>query len=346
MASTIAEAAEKAFTEFEARQGGTPAPEVGTELVDEEPEVTEAVEAEDVEDDDPYGELGGDEPDEAPVDSSDAETPPNLDNRIEVTEDATIVLPDGTEIQVKDSALRQADYTRKTQQVAEERKAAEALKAEADQVLQNFEVWYQDRAANPDKWIVEIAGNLPDRGVRTQMIARALRDLASSGYLEDDFVEMFGLKSGQAAEYAQTADEADRIAKLEAQLSEQQQSREIEARVRQRAAVLQSQWDEIKLSYGLEYQSTQEEYEAKKETLTFARENGVANLRVAFDAMQARRQTATPRQPDAATTQKKRASRAISQKSKAAGQIAPPTQKAKTIRQAAELALDKYLGSA
>jgi len=212
-------------------------------------------------------------------------------------------------------------------------------------VLQNFESWYQTRSSNPDKWIVEIASDLPDRGVRTQMIARALRELASSGYLEDDFVETFGLTAGKAAEFAEEK-EADRIARLEAQLSEQQQSRQAEANIRQRAAVLQAQWDDIKQSYGLQYSNPQDEFEAKKETLSFARENGVANLRVAFDAMQARRQTAAPRQPDAATTQKKRASRAISQKSKAAGQAAPPEQKAKTIRQAAELALDKYLGSA
>jgi len=337
MASTIAEAAEKAFTAFEAKQPDTPEPDSETEAADDTTAEPDGQ--------DPYGELTSDEPDDVPDDSSDAETPPPLANRIEVTEDDLIVLPDGSEVSIKDSALRQADYTKKTQQLANERKQTEALRAEADQILQGFEDWYQNRAANPDKWIVEIAGSLPDRGVRTQMIARALRDLAASGYLEDDFVETFGLTSGPAAAFAEEK-EQDRIAKLEDQLRQQEEAREIELRVRQRAAVLQGQWDDIKSSYGMSFTTTQEEFEAKKEVLEFARQNDISNLRVAFDAMQGRRQTATPpRLPDAATTEKKRASRAIAQKSKSAGQIAPPEARAKSIRAAAELALDKYLGA-
>jgi hypothetical protein len=97
----------------------------------------------------------------------------------------------------------------------------------------------------------------------------------------------------------------------------------------------------------LSYSSPQDELEAKREVLEFAKANGVPNLRVAYDAMAARRQTTAPaRQPDEATTEKKRATRAIAQRSAGAGQTAPPKKKAKTVRGAAELALEKYLGSA
>jgi hypothetical protein len=334
MASTIAEAADKAFEAFMAQDADTPedagigGSEDGFVNDDQPVDVT----------DDPQP----DAEDEAPDGSSDAETPSTPENRIEVTDDDVILLPDGTEVNVRESALRQADYTRKTQQLAQERKQIEDKQRELDGVLESFETWYQDRASNPDRWISEIARSLPDRGVRTQMVARALKELAESGYLEDDFVETFGLKAGRAAEFAEEP-EQDRVARLEAELESQKREKEIEFRVRQQAAMLQSQWDQIKATYGLEFTDPSLEFEAKRETLEFAKANNVPSLTVAYDALQARRQTATPRQPDAATTEKKRASRAITPKSSAAGQVAPPKKKAKTISEAASLALDKYL---
>lgn len=332
MASTIAEAADKALEAFMAGADDTP-DETGIGgsedgFVDDQQDQVADEPADDVED--------------APDGSSDAEDPPTLENRIEVTEDDIILLPDGTEVNVKDSALRQADYTRKTQQLAEERKQIEDKQSELDTVLSDFENWYQERSANPDRWISEIARSLPDRGVRTQMVARALKELAESGYLEDDFVQMFGLTAGPAAEFAAEPEE-DRIAKLEAELASQKREKEIEVRVRQQAAALQQQWDEIKAAHDLTFTDSAQEFEAKKETLEFAKANGVSSLSVAYDALQARRQTATPRQPDAATTEKKRASRAITPKSTAAGQVAPPKKKAKTISEAASMALDRYL---
>ena len=328
MASTIAEAADKALEAFMAQNADTSPDEIGEteETVPDEP-------VEDVQLEDEF---------EAPDGSSDAETQPTPENRIEVTDDDVILLPDGSEVNVREAALRQADYTRKTQQLAQERKQVQDKQRELDSVLENFEKWYEDRSSNPDRWISEIARSLPDRGVRTQMVARALKELAETGYLEDDFVEMFGLVSGRAAEFAEEP-EQDRVARLEAELASQKREKEIEFRVRQQAAMLQAQWDEIKATYGLEFSSGADEYEAKRETLEFAKANNVPSLTVAYDAMQARRQTATPRQPDAATTEKKRASRAITPKSSAAGQVAPPKKKAKTISEAASMALDKYL---
>jgi hypothetical protein len=334
MASTIAEAADKALEAFMAQDADTP-------------EDAGIGGSEDgfVNDDQPVDVTDDPQPDaeyEAPDGSSDAETPSTPENRIEVTDDDVILLPDGTEVNVRESALRQSDYTRKTQQIAQERKQVEDKQRELDGVLESFETWYQDRASNPDRWISEIARSLPDRGVRTQMVARALKELAESGYLEDDFVETFGLTAGRSAEFA-AEPEQDRVARLEAELESQKREKEIEFRVRQQASVLQSQWDQIKATYGLEFTDPSLEFEAKKETLEFAKANNVPSLTVAFDALQARRQTATPRQPDAATTEKKRASRAITPKSSAAGQVAPPKKKAKTISEAASLALDKYL---
>jgi hypothetical protein len=332
MASTIAEAADKALEAFMAQNSDTSEDEIEVSdegFVDEDPQVD--VDAPELNDDS-----------EAPDGSSDAETPPTPENRIEVTDDDVILLPDGSEVNVRESALRQSDYTRKTQQIAQERKQIQEKQQELDSVLENFERWYEDRASNPDRWISEIAKSLPDRGVRTQMVARALKELAETGYLEDDFVEMFGLVAGRAAEFAKEP-EQDRVAKLEAELEAQKREKDIEFRVRQQASVLQNQWDEIKTTYGLEFPSFADEYEAKRETLEFAKTNNVPSLTVAYDALHARRQTAPPRQPDAATTEKKRASRAITPKSSSAGQVAPPKKKAKTISEAASMALDKYL---
>ena len=332
MASTIAEAADKALEAFMAQDADTSDDEIGSP---EDGFVDDGYQAE-------VYEAGLEDEADAPDGSSDAETQPTPENRIEVTDDDVILLPDGSEVNVREAALRQADYTRKTQQLAQDRKQIEEKQQELNGVLESFETWYQDRASNPDSWISEIARSLPDRGVRTQMVARALKELAETGYLEDDFVEMFGLRAGRAAEFAEEP-EQDRVAKLEAELAAQKQEKEIESRVRQQASILQAQWDEIKATYGLEFSDPSQEYEAKKETLEFAKANNVPTLTVAYDALQVRRQTAPPRRPDAATTEKKRASRAITPKSSAAGQVAPPKKKAKTISEAASMALDKYL---
>lgn len=336
MASTIAEAADKALEAFMAQNPDT-SPESEGEIGEPDEGFVEPDVQEDVQVQEPAGDV-----EDAPDGSSDAETPPTPENRIEVTEDDVILLPDGSEVNVKEAALRQSDYTRKTQQLAEERRQVQEKQQEIDTVLTDFENWYQERSANPDRWISEIARSLPDRGVRTQMVARALKELAESGYLEDDFVEMFGLKAGKAAEFAEEPEE-DRVARLEAELASQKREKEIEARVRQQASALQSQWDDIKATYGLDFTDAAQEFEAKRETLEFAKANNVPSLTVAYDALQARRQTATPRQPDAVTTEKKRASRAITPKSSSAGQVAPPKKKAKTISEAASMALDKYL---
>lgn len=99
---------------------------------------TEADEAEPAEDEDAEAEESDNESDDAPEDDDETEQPPaakfeevEIDGKkVKLTaEDAALIKP---------HLLRQADYTRKTQEAAEIRKAAEAERQHAQQQLQQY----------------------------------------------------------------------------------------------------------------------------------------------------------------------------------------------------------------
>jgi hypothetical protein len=277
---------------------------------------------------------------------------------VEVPPNGVLRLPDGTEVPVEKAVLLQADYTRKTQELAEQRKQFEGevenfgrVQYEVQQAYDQMRGWYEERASNPAGWIEEIVSSSPDP---TGTIAKALYDLAHSGRLDPSFVETFGIDSGEVAEKAKSVDNRtpSEIAELRARLDQREMAEAQEFAVRQQASVYQSQWDQIKQANGLQFSSPAEEVEAKRELLNFALQSKLTrSLTDAYDLMLVRTgRTVVPKPslasaPDPEVTAKKKASRAVSRKGVgSAGSSAPA--KGLSTREAALMALDEFVAGA
>lgn len=252
---------------------------------------------------------------------------------IEIVEGATIRLPDGTEVPADKAVLMQADYTRKTQELSESRKSFEAERAsfkkvqqEVGQNYQQMRSWYEERAASPSNWIAEIAGQSQDP---TSVVATAIYTLAQSGVLDQKFVETFGIDSSQFAETARTHNIESEVEKLKREIRERDQREQWERSssqrnqlVQQRAAIYEQEWEQIKASKDLQFETPDNEAEAKKQLLQFALENRLGKSLIdAHDLFELRigRTASKTGSPDPDVAAKKRASRAVTPKTSVSG---------------------------
>lgn len=310
-------------------------------------EETEDVEAEDEADPSEESETSEDVEDTA----ASAESPNGP--VIEISEAAVLVLPDGTQVPAKDAILFQKDYTKKTQQIAEERKTLEAerndlanVRAEVEQTFAQMRDWYEERSGNPSGWIQEIVVSAKDP---TATIARAIYELAQSGKLDPTFVETFGLDAGDFEKTAQDSVRNNEIAELRTRLEAREKAEQEEALIRRQAAEYQQQWEAIKANYGLEF-SAADEAAAKRELFEFATSNRLTKSLIdAYDLMIVRTgklqptsvnsESATVADPEIVA--KKRASRAVTPKSvsSGSGSKARPS----TVRSAAAQSLEEFL---
>jgi uncharacterized protein YgiM (DUF1202 family) len=276
---------------------------------------------------------------------------------IEVPSDGVLRLPDGTEVPVEKAVLLQADYTRKTQELAEQRRQFESeitdfvqMRQEVKQSYDQMRGWYEERASNPTGWIEEIVSNSPDP---TATIAKALYDLAHAGRLDPAFVETFGIDSGEIAEKARSVDlqTPAEVAELRARLDQREMAEAQQYAVQHQAAVYQSQWDHIKQAHGLQFDNPTAEVEAKRELLNFALQSRLTrSLPDAYDLMLVRTGRAAVPKPSLASsdpevTAKKKASRAVSRKGVGSSAGSTP-RKAISTREAALMALDEFAAGA
>lgn len=295
------------------------------------------------------------------ADDQDADADEESDDRpvIEIEdEDGVLVLPDGTEVPVKDGALRHADYTRKTQELAEKRKQFEAEQAEFEQARQETEqlheeltTWLEEQTADPAGFAEQI---LRDSGDPTRTLALAIKRLADDNALDPEFVQMFGLGDGSnpVQQKAEQGEKDERLSRVERELEERRQAEQARIQRQQKVQELFDRWDQLKLEQNLSFKSGQAESESRRETLEFAIRNGIEDLSVAYDALQARKsRTSDPssqRKKTTAPTQvqddKKRATRAMQQRSSSSSR--KPKQRAETLDEAAENALDAFLAGA
>lgn len=267
------------------------------------------------------------------------------DSFIEIKKNARLKLPDGTVVSADKAVLMQADYTRKTQELAEQRKQFESeresfdsTKQEIEGVYEQMREWYEARSANPSAWIMEIASESEDA---TSTIAKAIYDLAQAGVLDPQFVETFGIEAGTVAEVASKSNLSDEIAELRAWRDSQESERLQREAVRQRAAEYEKEWDSIKLERGLDFKAKHEELAAKRELFQFAFENRITTSLIdAFDLMTVRKPRTAPAQgSDPEVANKKRASRAVTAKSSPAA--APKVKKNISTRDAILASFDE-----
>ena len=301
-----------------------------TPEAEDEPEVVESVDEQTSEEDTP-----------AEDDDEDHSGKPVID----VTDGAVLRLPDGTEVDASQAVLLQKDYTKKTQQLAEERREFEAQREQVSEAYEQMKNWYEERVADPTGWVQEIVSGTDDP---TATIARALYELANQGKLDPAFVATFGIDAGEVAEKAKVSERDRELEALKKKVEERERTEQEQQRIREQASVYQQQWDEIKSSHGVTFDSPDAEREAKKELLEFAVQAKLAHSLVdAYDLMLVRRgRSTTLSEPkpaaDPQVTAKKRASRAVAQRSGGAGAAAEAPAKPRSTREAALEAISEF----
>ena len=276
---------------------------------------------------------------------------------VEVPAGAVIRLPDGTEVPADKAVLFQSDYTKKTQQLAEERKSLEndreTFEADRQKVAEAYEQmrgWYESRSSNPTEWVKEIVEESPDP---TATIARALYELANAGRLDPDFVKTFGIDAGEVAQRAAQSQKDRELQELRAKVEGRERTEAEQKAIQQQAQKYQSEWNEIKSSHGLDFSNADAEIEAKRELLQFALKNRVSHsLKDAYDLMLVRTgRLGQPKadkvpSPDPQVTEKKRASRAVTPKSQATGGGSKGVPRPKSTRDAALQAIEEFAQNA
>ena len=270
---------------------------------------------------------------------------------IEIPAGSKVKLPDGTVVNVDKAVLMQSDYTRKTQELADQRKAFEAeaqnfeaQRSEIEGLYGQMREWYESRAAQPSNWIMEIAA---ESGDPTSTVAKAIYELAQSGVLDPQFVETFGLESGPVAQMAGDSRVKDELAELRAWKEQQENERSQRTAVQQRAAQYEQQWSQIKLERGLDFNSQLSEIDAKRELFEFAIQNKMTqSLLDAYDIMTVRKPKKAPVQGSSPeVTAKKRASRAVTAKSATTGAGKTP-KKSLTTKDAILQSMDELFAGA
>lgn len=336
-----------------------------SELVSEDAETTEELETDEVETDgegaEPELEDAGDEDlveesekdDASGEDDDEGEEDNEAEAIVELDPEMTVRI-DGKDVKVADALELKADYTRKTQALAEERKTFEVEReqvAESVQYLVEMEQMWNEQpenllasfaAASEDaeelmaQTVVALAranaadGNL---AVVKQIIALAADDL-----LDDDMAEQFGFTEDVISKIKRQVKTDERTVRLERKLSaeerrqseaqrSQQSKQEFDGAVEEYKAELSSQWDRIvAVNPEVSAMSDVERGQLRVSLIEYARNNDGVPLNVAYDALEAHRMRGegAKRAATAAARQKKAsASRVTSRPSGTASKPAP-----------------------
>jgi hypothetical protein len=237
---------------------------------------------------------------------------------IAVTESDTIVLPDGTEVSVKEAALRQADYTRKTQALADERKAVEAereaTRSQVEYVENLTKAWQSNQAE-------VVSGFVASTEDPTLTISQVIVELAKADKLDPQFLQTFGITKETQEKWAEETKSSSELSEIKGRLNRFEQERaeqDILAKNQaDEAALIQeydNQWAQIKSENRINLEPTQE-IEMKLELLRYALDNDMTNLKVAYKALRFDQSQKAADPKKIAATAKKEASGAITAKS-------------------------------
>jgi len=268
------------------------------------------------------------------VEATEEETNPaengeaNDTGRVTVTDEDVILLPDGTEVSVKEAVLRQRDYTRKTQALADERKAFEDQRASAQSNLEYVEslqkAWQNNQAE-------VISGFIASAQDPTLVLSQAIVDLAKQNKLDPQFLDTFGITAevrekwvGEVQSKSELADMKARLERFEQEKLTADQSSQAKQQEDALIAEYEAQWAQIAATAGLA--NPAEAAQAKIELLQYALENGIPNLQAAWKAQQYEKgQSAKPaaKANKAAVDAKKVATGAITSKSAGGAAVTP-----------------------
>lgn len=322
--------------------GQPPAAEQATESDVSEPaadstpvEGTSEPEADDVEATDPVeGEGENEDSDE------EAEAEPGT-AAVEI-DDETVVSFRGKEAKASDLFELKSDYTKKTQELAEQRETVAKQAEEVTRVYDEMVAWYQDRSAKPVEWLAEIAA---DTGDATKAVALLITHLNDQGALDPKFVEVFDLKAPDhpVSQVARDASVETRIRELEEDRAAAAAERERVAQEQEVQAAIDRQVADLVKAENLRFSTDSELKQFRIDLFETATSAGITDLTVAYELMMARKgrdEAASNRKKDALA--KKRSQRVVS-KPEPAAPAAGRDARYSSVDDAARAALDAML---
>lgn len=246
-------------------------------LVDEEFEDSEAA----------VDELINGIPDDEEVDESSDDSGEESDTSDDV--EKVQVKVDGEVLEVtlnelKSGYQRQADYTRKAQALAAEKEQLEAGIAEFSETLQTIQQLDSAWDENPVRVLAHFTANTENP---TQAVAMLIKELASSGLLESEFMEVFGITPEVRAAWSKESEVNNlrrRAATTEREAAQRLSQAEYDKQVQQAIAAYEQQIDDILADEGVDL--TVKQREAFRTRLaTYAHNNELTNLKAAYKAL-------------------------------------------------------------
>jgi hypothetical protein len=186
--------------------------------------------------------------------------------------------------ELKSGYQRQADYTRKAQQLAAEKSEFEATVEGFSETLSSLESLDSAWEENPVQVLAHFTANTENP---THAVALLLKELAVANLLDRDFMETFGITSDVQQEWAKESEVQTlrrRATSNESAQSKKLQEAEYEAEVAKAVAEYDRQIDDILDNEGLEL--TVKQRNAFRTRLAgYAHENDLTNLKAAYKAL-------------------------------------------------------------
>lgn len=186
--------------------------------------------------------------------------------------------------ELKSGYQRQADYTRKAQALAAEKEEFEQTVTEFSDTLSTLQqldaTWDQD----PVKVLTHFTANTENP---TQSVALLIKELATAGMLDSEFMEVFGITPDVRAAWgkeSQVVSQQQRAASTQKETAQKLQEAEYEKQVAQAIAQYDQQIDEILEDEGLDL-TVKQRNAFRSRIAAYAHDNELTNLKAAYKAL-------------------------------------------------------------
>ena len=246
--------------------------EVDEELDDSESIIDEFINGVDENGEEAAEEAEGEEPAESDTDLE----------KVQVKVDGEVLEVTLTEL--KSGYQRQADYTRKAQALAAEKEQFEQAVTEFSETLSTLQQLDATWDENPVKVLSHFAANTDNP---TQSVAMLIKELATAGLLDSEFLDVFGITPDVRAAWSresQVQSQQQRVASTQKETAQKLQEAQYEQQVAAAIAEYDKQIDEILETEGLDL-TVKQRNAFRSRIAAYAHANELTNLKAAYKAL-------------------------------------------------------------
>lgn len=272
--------------------------------------------------------VGDPDEEELEVESSDIEEDGEEGEEQVSDDDDTekfVVKVDGEELEVsleelKSGYSRQAHFTRKMQELKEERAQFEEEVNQVSETLTQIEQLDAAWEANPVSVLTQLISSTENPA---QSLGYLIREMAVYDLLPAEALEYFGIDS-EAKESWSKESELERLRRELQEREEFEKRTGDDYRVQQAMQDLENQIREIISDESIEFGTQADEARFRADLLGYAKDSGITDLKKAYAAMAYERSKTAPaaqRKPKASPN--KEATRAVSRRGAGAGGVTP-----------------------